>query len=361
MCCLKKIDRRCDPIASAVLASAIAFLLLSAPVFVSAQTTESEKPVPVLTGSVGFFTNQWNGQTQLAPVAMPVILVPFGERWLVEARGDFEGEFQRPPGGGSFGGVLDKEVDYAQVDYIANPYVTITAGRFLTPFGIYNERLYPIWIRSLQPTPLIFPIGTGSSDGIMLRGGLPANNTANLNYAVYFSTLSTINKLDSDRLVGGRVGFFFPGLRIEIGASVQQLLQEERMRSVGFHFAWQPNRIPLSLRSEYAWDGTKGSGYWIEGAYRLSQIPHWQKVLRHTELVARGQQFLAGNLEPSDAAEYNLPIVNACQADLGLNYYFSDGFKAVTSYGRLFSSSGNFNIWTFGMAYRFALPLGRSQ
>ena len=361
MCRCTKINRRRDLIAIAVLAGAFAFLLVAAPASVSAQNTESEKPVPVLTGSVGFFINQWNGQTQLVPVASPVILVPLGDHWLIESRGEFEGEFHRPPGGGPFGGVLGKEVNYAQVDYIANPYVTITAGRFLTPFGIYNERLYPIWIRSLQPTPLIFPIGTGSSDGVMLRGGLPANNKVNVNYAVYFSTLSTISALDSDRLAGGRIGFFFPGPRIEIGASLQQLLQEERTKSVGFHFAWQPNRVPLNLRSEYAWDGTKGSGYWIEGAYRLSQIPHAQRVLRHTEVVGRAQQYFAGELAPSDAAEYNLPIVNARQADLGLNYYFSDGFKAVTSYGRLFSSTGNFNIWTFGVAYRFALPLGRSQ
>jgi len=44
----------------------------------------------------------------------------------------------------------------------------------------------------------------------MLRGGVPASSKANVNYAVYFSTNSTINKLESDRLAGGRVGVFFP-------------------------------------------------------------------------------------------------------------------------------------------------------
>jgi hypothetical protein len=329
------------------------------PALLSAQTDVSERPVPVLTGSVGFVTNWHLGRTQLAPIATPVLLVPLGERWLVEARGDFEGDFVRPPGG-SFSGSVEKEVDYAQVDYIANPYVTVTVGRFLTPFGIYNERLYPIWIRSLQSTPLIFPIGTGSSDGAMLRGGFPGNDKVNVNYAIYFSTLSTINKLDSDRLAGGRVGFFLPGPRIELGASLQQLLQEERSRSVGFHFAWQPNRVPLNLRSEYAWGAIKGSGYWIEGAYRLSQIPHWQRVLRHTEVVGRAQQYFAGQLTAADASEYQLPRRNTKQADLGANYYFSDGFKATASYGRWFGSR-DYNIWTVGIAYRFALPLGRPQ
>ena len=162
-----------------------------------------EKPVPILSGTAGFLTSVTAGDTLLDTQFNPVLLVPLGERWLVESRGEFEGEFQRPPGGGPFGGPVNKHLDYLQADYIANPYVTVTAGRFLTPFGIFNERLYPIWIRSLQPTPLIFPLGTGSSDGAMLRGGFSLNPKVNLNYAAYFSTLSTVNKFESDRTAGG--------------------------------------------------------------------------------------------------------------------------------------------------------------
>jgi hypothetical protein len=337
---------------------AVLFFLIPAPVH--GQAPDAERPVPILTGSAGFFTTRIGGETQLVPVVSPVVLLPLGERWLIESRADFEGEFERT-NGEPFHGQLEKEVDYAQVDYIANRYVTVTVGRFLTPFGMFNERLYPIWIRSLHPTPLIFPIGTGSSNGVMLRGGFPANSKINLNYAVYSSALSTVNKLESDRTVGGRVGLFLPGPRIEMGVSLQQLLQEERFRSAGFHFAWQPSALPLNLRSEYAWSGEKGSGYWIEAAYRLSQIPYWQRVLRHTELVGRAQQFFAGQLPADEAEEYGLPEVNARQADFGLNYYFLDGLKATASYGRQFSSDGNSNLWTVGIAYRFAIPLGRVQ
>ena len=56
-----------------------------------------------------------------------------------------------------------------------------------------------------------------------------------------------------------------------------------------------------------------------------------------------------------------MPDVNTRQADFGLNYYLHDGLKATGSYGRQFSSDGNFNLWTVGIAYRFALPLGRAQ
>lgn len=97
----------------------------------------------------------------------------------------------------------------------------------------------------------------------------------------------------------------------------------------------------------------------MEGAYGLSQISKWQTVMRHTEAVARVQQFFAGGIAPGTAADYGLPIVNAQVLDIGGNYYFRDGLKATASYGREFSSMGNFNRWTIGTAYRFAFPLGR--
>jgi hypothetical protein len=334
-------------------------LLLAFPSFLPGQNDSSDRPVPILTGSAGFFATGNGGERELVPIVMPVVLVPFGERWLVEARGEFKGEFQKPAGSGSFGGRVEKELDYAEIDFIANSKVTVTVGRFLTPFGIYNERLYPIWIRSLQPVPAIFPIGTGSGNGVMLRGGVTASRNANVNYAVYFSANSTINKLESDRLVGGRLGVFFPRQRMEMGASFEKLLQEGRYGSAGFHFAWQPAAAPLNLRSEFAWSGEQGRGYWVEGAYRLSQISKWQIVMRHTEAVARVQQFFAGGITAGTAADYGLPTVNAQQLDLGGNYYFRDGLKATASYGREFSSAGNFNRWTMGTAYRFAFPLGR--
>jgi hypothetical protein len=330
------------------------------PALLAAQSKDLERPVPILTGSAGFFTNVNGGETQLVPVVAPVLLLPLGDRWLIESRASFEGEFERKNGDGPFGGKVGNEVDYAQLDFIANRYVTVTAGRFLTPFGIYNERLYPIWIRSSQSEPLIFPIATEASNGVMLRGGLPVTGQANLNYAVYLSTLSTVRKLESDRTVGGRLGFFFSGPRIELGVSFRQLLQEERSRSAGFHFAWQPTAMPLNLRSEYAWSGDHGSGYWIEGAYRLSQVQHGQALMRHVEVVGRMQQFF-GHIDEDEAQEYGLPEVNTQQADFGLNYYFLDGLKATASYGREFSSAGNANLWTVGIAYRFVVPLGRVQ
>ena len=348
-----------SPCPKGIALPALALLCFVFAIQLAAQTPDSEKPVPILTGSIGTFSFVTGGQNLIDTQINPVLLVPLGDHWLIESRAEFEGQFQRPLTGGPYQGPVTKHVDYAQIDYIANPYVTISAGRFLTPFGIFNERLYPVWIRFLQPDPLILPINTTDSDGVMLRGGFPVNAQANLNYAVYVSATSIgLSSVDSERQVGGRLGFFFPGPRLEVGGSWQRTLQDERKNAFGFHMGWQSSRAPLSVRSEFA-HSFEGSGYWVESAYRLSQAHFWQKEMRHTELVARMQQFYTGEISPDGAAALGLPSANTRETDFGVNYWFHDGLKGIVSYGRQFSSAGNANQWSFGLAYRFLVPLGR--
>jgi len=325
----------------------------------AAQSPNVEKPIPVLSGTAGAFSFVTAGQQQLNAQINPVLLVPLGDHWLVESRAEFQGSFQRPLEGGPYGGPVSKNLDYLEADYIANRYLTVSMGRFLTPFGIFNERLYPIWIRSLQQDPLILPLSAESSDGMMLRGGFPANAEANFTYAVYASAISTShNNLQSDRNVGARMSFFFPGPRIEIGASFQKLLQDTRTNAFGFHFAWLVPRIPLNVHSEYA-RSIQGSGYWIDGAYRLSQLHFWQKAMRRTEIAGRAEQFFSGSISAAEAAALGLVPANTREGEFGLNYYLQDGMKVVGSYGRQFSPAGNLNLWSVGIAYRFLIPLGR--
>jgi hypothetical protein len=324
----------------------------------NAQAPEADKPIPILSGSIGTFSFVTGGQNVIDTQINPVLLVPLGDHWLIESRAEFEGEFQRPPDGGPYQGPVDKHLDYAQLDYIVNPYLTVTAGRFLTPFGIFNERLYPVWIRFLQPDPLTLPINTAPSDGAMLRGGFTVNAHANMNYAAYVSATSIgIESVDSERHAGGRMGLFFPGIRLEVGGSFQRTLQDDRKNAFGFHASWQPTKLPLSVRSEMA-RSYEGSGYWAEGAYQLSQMHFWQKAMRHTQLVGRAQQFFVGETDPDLAADLGLPPANTRMGEFGVNYFLHDGLKATASYGRGFSSAGNFNQWSYGIAYRFLIPLG---
>ena len=317
---------------------------------------DNDKPVPIFTGSAGYITDFTGGSPDLHPIASGVLLIPIGDRWLIESRDSFEVDMVQEPGRSGFHGLLQKEVDYAQADFIANPYLTITVGRFLTPFGIYNERLYPVWIRNLQSDPLILPIGIGPSNastGAMFRGGFSASQSVTVNYAVYFSALSKVTPVDSERTAGGRAGLFFPKLRLEVGGSFQHRLQDERSNLFGAHAIWQPNSLPLDVRAEVA-RSREGSGYWIEPAYRLSQLPFLRDEMRRTQIVARVQQFWVG---PS--ANDALPAVNSQVFEAGVNYYFMDGLKGSFNYGRQFSSQGNMNVWTMAATYRFVLPFER--
>ena len=315
--------------------------------------TDEPRPVPVLSGSAGEVPIVEGGQTTLVSIISPVVLVPFGEKWLVESRVAFEGDFTDQQPGTNFGGKVNKEVEYLQLDYIANKYVTVTAGRFLNPFGIYNERLYPVWIRNLQTDPLILPLEGESRDGVMLRGGVPLSSAVNLNYTTFFSVQSSTNKFESDRGIGSRVGLFFPAHRLEIGVTVEHALVEDRYNQFAFHFEQQPFSIPLEVRAEYA-HGAEGSGWWIEPAYTLSGAPWLRTIMRKTQMVSRYQQFYIGNGQDED-----LPSADTRIAEFGMNYFICDGFRATASYGREFSSAGNQNVWTAGLTYRWVLPLGR--
>lgn len=318
---------------------------------------DEAKPIPVLSGGAAFVPTWDSGNPTLVSIVSPVLLVPVSRNLIFESRAEFEGDFVRRNGNsGDFTGAIDKSLEYAEFDYIGNKYVTFTAGRFLTPFNIFNERLYPNWVRNTQTDPLIYPIGTGSDNGLMLRGGVSLDPGITLNYAVYFSALSTINHLESERHAGLRAGLFFPHHRLEIGFSEQQVLQDARINRVGSYLEWQPARVPFDLRAEGAYSREEGNGVWIEGAYRFRNAR--ASLLRRAQAVARTQVFHTGTVVGINP---DLPDINTRRTEVGLNYYLNDGWKALASYGKTFTAAGNSNIWTVGMTYRFVIPLGPAQ
>lgn len=319
--------------------------------------TADEKPTPVLSGGLAFVPTWEGGDPTLVSIVSPVVLVPLGNNFVVESRAEFEDDFVRRNGNsGDFTGAVQKTLDYAQLDYIGNRYVTFTVGRFLTPFNIYNERLYPNWIRNTQSDPLIYSLSPQSDNGVMLRGGVQAARSIAFNYTAYFSALSNISHLESERHAGMRAGIFIPHQRFEIGGSIQHVLQDARLTRYGSYLEWQPLRIPFDLRAEGAYSREEGSGMWIEGAYRFRNAG--PEFVRRMQLVARTQIFNASTLT---ALNDDLPTTDTKRTEVGVNYYLNDGWKAIYSYGRTFTPAGNSDIWTVGMTYRFVFPLGPKQ
>ena len=318
---------------------------------------DEAKPIPILSGGAAFVPTWDSGDPTLVSIVSPVLLVPVSRNLMFESRAEFEGDFVRRNGdSGDFTGAIEKSLEYAEFDYIGNKYITFTAGRFLTPFNIFNERLYPNWIRDTQTDPLIYPIGTGSDNGLMIRGGVSLDPNITLNYAVYFSALSTIHHLESERHAGLRAGLFFPHHRLEIGFSEQHVLQDARVNRLGSYLEWQPARVPFDLRTEGTYSREEGDGLWIEGAYRFRNAR--ASLLHRAQVVARTQVFHVGTVAGINP---DLPTIDTRRTEGGLNYYLNDGWKALASYGRTFTAAGNSNIWTVGMTYRFVIPLGPAQ
>ncbi len=311
--------------------------------------------VPVLSGGVGYIHNVDGGVTTLEPQINPILLVPFGSHVLLESRTDFTGFFERKNlTSGPFTGKVFKTVEFAQVDWLAKTYAIGTVGRYILPFGIHGERLEPIWIRNLQDSPITSTIGTrtsGSGDGFMLRGVLSQGPSHSIQYSSYFSARSGINQLGAARTAGGDTSLFLPKARLEIGVSYQRFLQQHQINSTATYLSWQPRSIPLDVKFEFD-RSYNGKGYWLETAYLLKQSTFVPAFLKPLQVVGRVQQYA-----PNHGGGNGVPTVDTQRVDFGLNYYFRDNFRLISSYGRQFSSQGNANVWNVGFTYRFLFPL----
>src|SRR6516164_1875360 len=129
----------------------------------------AQATIPTISGGLQFASTTSGGVTTMQPVIQPVVLIPMGERWLIESRGSFtEFIFRENGDSGPYHAKTFSSLDYVQLDFLADPHLTISVGRFLLPFGMFNERLTPIWLRNFQDVPIILAIGnltTASGDG----------------------------------------------------------------------------------------------------------------------------------------------------------------------------------------------------
>ncbi len=314
--------------------------------------------VPIISGGAGYVHNVTGGGATLEPQVDPVLLVPFGRHLLLESRTDFTGVFARQNfTSGPYKGKVFKDVEYAQLDWLADTHAIVTSGRYLLPFGLYNERLEPLWIRNLQDPPYTAAIGTrttGAGDGLMLRGVVAQTPEMSVQYSAYFSVRSGLNQFGSARTAGGDASIFFPRLRLEIGGSGQRFLQQQRINNGAAYVSWQPLDGSLDVKAEY--DGSYfGRGYWLESAYKLDRVSS-HAAIQKAQFVGRIQQAF-----PQHGGGNGLPHVDSTRFDAGLNYYLKDNLRLVSSYGRNFNRVQNLNAWNAGVTYRLTIPLWKRE
>lgn len=135
---------------------------------------------------------------------------------------------------------LEVNLEYANISYLLTKTLTLRAGKFLTPFGIFVPRLHPAWINKFPTNPL----GAGHDGllptadiGVELRGGAYMG-PLKINYSLYGVNGPALNngsdepdeagKLHYGRFpdnnkgksIGGRLGILpFPNSSLELGFS----------------------------------------------------------------------------------------------------------------------------------------------
>jgi hypothetical protein len=304
-------------------------------------------PIPVLTGGGAFEFSSESPDRTFHPDLSPILLVPLGSHGLFET--EFEGEShltwtdgKRQPA------MLEKSLEYAQIDYFLPHNTTLVLGRFATPFGFYKERMDARWIRNLQMEPLMFGFSDNSNNGAEVRGNLPLAGPLQLNYIGYFSAFVNNPVVGSDRQSGFRTAVFNSKSRVEVGFSFQRKLNSgDRFNAYGADLNWNLRNLPVDLRSELLISGPAGKGYWAEAAWRLSR-PGYPKWLKRSQAVLRGEQFFAPSAVSSDTDQ-----ITADRVMGGWNYQLTELFRLQGSIGRQFGSSDNHNIYAASLNFRF--------
>ncbi len=159
----------------------------------------------------------------------PIFLWKISDKLFVEAEPEFEtGE-----------GSVNIGLEYANMVYIVNSYLTLHAGRFLPKFGAYRGRMGEGFINRFSTAPVGFGdggIGAKNEVGVGAQGGFGAGS-AKINYELYLCNGSQI-LTDPDnagqfeyeayaannnaKAVGGRIGVLpFSNSSLEIAYSFQ--------------------------------------------------------------------------------------------------------------------------------------------
>lgn len=215
-------------------------------------------------------------------------------------------------------------MEYGFFGYSGIKDLRIIAGKFLLPFGRFNQDLHPSTVNKIPAMPLgmrhVVPVGY-SDQGLWLQGAKAINDDARFVFDVY-----TIDGLlgedgadirslrdnigdeteniagyghDNNKAFGGRLGFELPFQGLDFGVSlytgryaVAESGRKLNLNMVDFDAQYMKN--DFSLRGEYVHanqDATGGdltkSGGWVQAAYRVA--PKVEPVVRYSFLNLPGR------------------------------------------------------------------------
>lgn len=196
---------------------------------------------------------------------------------------------------------LEIELEFAQLTYLLNDYITLGAGEFLAPSNVFVERFEPLWINKLPDKPLAVYDGILPEKlvGAEIRGSFPLG-ALQPNYAFYVANgpklitdspdsagmLDWNNFRDNndDKAVGGRVGLFVPRLGIEAGYGFETARPGDQGTSLAHLRSWLHTadlnltrdsdllKGRIDLHAQYAWTRVDRTTYDPTGSLGFGPI-----------------------------------------------------------------------------------------
>jgi hypothetical protein len=330
-----------------------------------ATTAQSGSTKALISGWAGAsYTARQGDKSTFGASLNPILL------WKLSDRLFFEGELEfMPTRNDAGGGQTDVNLEYTNLSYIVNDYLTVKAGRFLAPFGTFADRLHPGWINKLPSQPLAVGeegISPWSESGVQASGGFSAG-ASKFNYAVYLTngprlvtsdpamagSLQFDNNIDknSNKAVGARIGFL-PIPELEIGFSYQTAKVGEtvdataQLQAVDFNYVRdsKPLKGVIDVKAQWIWSQVSDVTYdtgagpftfrnhrqggYAQAAYRPSKVEvDW---LQKMEAVVRWDRLKNPSGAPMETSfDYKRWTV-------GLNYWLgsSTAIKAAYEFGR---------------------------
>jgi hypothetical protein len=162
----------------------------------------------------------------------PIFMFKQSDKLFFES--EFEGEYED--------GEFHWGIEYADMSFMVNDYMTFRAGKFLLPFGTFMEKLHPAWVNRLATRPLGFGhdgISPMGDVGAELRGAF-YTGPIKINYQAYVVNgprlkdgsveedeagmlmfgQGSFGDNNNDKAFGGRLGILpFTNSMLEIGFS----------------------------------------------------------------------------------------------------------------------------------------------
>jgi hypothetical protein len=268
---------------------------------------------------------------------------------------------------------------FAQMDFFVNDWLTIVAGRFVAPIGWYNERLNNPWINKMPAdapgaSPLLWMqvLPPTSLLGVQARGSFYLPSTpVKMEYAAYVSNgfnvtpatagaptfdevanlenmENTFNITSTSKMVGGRLGLWWP--EVGLAGGVSGMYNGSYMQ--GFNDSMSLWAVDLNyrkgnwdIRAEYgvnfqqAFDliGTniRREGMYTQVAYRPRDASN--KYLQNIEFIYRYSYVNFSGIDPTliNPANYATPIdtpVLHQQHEFGVDYWFTPRLVAKAAY-----------------------------